>query len=439
MPATFIIIVLFVECMSYHVAFLGRNSTQPNGLHVYGQLQYQGIEYPRVIDGTNCTWTNDSIENDIKMINATVGCEKLIPKGFQLSSTGFKVESSSSFTLHVYQSDSAGELADGYLAIPDEHLGTSYLVPTYCSLGGYCQIAVAGTTDGTSVNIVLPNHIEQGSIICNGKSINPGESIPFKLDENDVLHIESTEARVDLSGTYITADKVVAVFTGTRDIPHGSSMIEQIPPTTKWGTELVVAPIYLSEAGDVIKIIAKSADTTVHILGYSLFTISKAGEWKEVRIDWQMHSTIRATKPILVLQVMSLNLYNDTSIVPGNPATVLVPHIEQWTNKSIWSNCFQRAGNKSIVTSVASSHQETLFGPDTITEIEEIEASNEYYIIQSITNGDTSGEKHIAAFDPGRSIYGYCDGKSAVLLEADWSWNNEVFPFLWHRLILIFK
>ncbi|XP_060583531.1 uncharacterized protein LOC132739758 [Ruditapes philippinarum] len=413
-------VIHLTECMVYHTAFLGRNFSAPIENGIYGFLQYQDLsEKPNVVDEVNCTWTPDGT-----MIKASSPeCRDLIPDGFQLSSTGVKVESSEEFTLHVYQTDSKGNLSDGYLAIPDEHLGTEYYVSTYCSLGGHCQIAVAGTTDSTSLQIVFPEHIPPGSVTCNGQSITTGDPVSFKLNENEVLHIESNESQVDLSGTYITSDNVIAVFIGARDGPDDACMIEQIPPVNKWGTELVVATNVLNDAGDAIKIITQSADTTIHILRYSPFTISNAGDYVELRIDWEMHSTIVATKPILVVQIMSIDIYNDTSIVKGKPAMVLVPHVEQWTDKEVKSDCFLNASDDSILTAVADSDVvpwDTNMFDITQTPIN----GSEYFVVKNKPKVEIT-ERITSVGGINRTVYGYCKGRAAVLLAANWLWNNE--------------
>ncbi|XP_053382488.1 uncharacterized protein LOC128549565 [Mercenaria mercenaria] len=416
------------DCMVYHVTFLGRNSSQPK----VGELHYQGAtDTPTVTNEVGCIWEEEGTTNIMKLIpNGT--CPGLIPDLVGISAAGFKVESPDDFILHVYQSDTTGTLEDGFLAIPDEHLGREYYVITYCSLGGFCQFAVVGTVDKTSVNIVFPRPVSPAALTCNGVPLPvnapPGEPIPFSLNENEVLHIESSDSKTDLSGTYIASDHEVAVFVGARDVPSASGsaayMIEQIPPVNKWGTDFVVAPNYLNDAGDIIKIVTKSEETTVHILGFSPFDISGKGESVEWRIDWEMHSSIHASKPILIVQVMSLNIYNDTTIVTGSPAMVLVPHIMQWTDKEVYSDCLQKAENQSVLNVVTETGTETslLWNVPASSPWITIEGSD-YSVLKIGLASPESVER--VSHGVNRSSYGYCDGKSAVLLAAKWDWENE--------------
>jgi hypothetical protein len=426
--------------MVYHLALLSRHGNHLELQEKVGEIHYQSdASEPQMINEVGCVWQSaNSVGNIKKMYLPKDGCLPLLPDGVGVHATGLKLESNDNFTLHVYQSDDKGALADGYLAIPDEHLGSEYYVNTYCSTGGYCQFAVTGTVDSTSVNVVFPRNIPPGSITCNGTIISTGEPISFILNENDVLHIESTESKVDLSGTYITSNNNVAVFVGARDVPGKDGMpafmIEQIPPVNKWGTEHVVAPNYLNDAGDIVKIITKDVDTTIHILRFSPFTISNAGETIERRVDWELYSTVKATKPILVIQVMSLDIYNYTSIVHGNPAMVLVPHVEQWTDRSLWTDCLQKTPHESVLTMTARTFEKlTSFSwnpspQSQSTHWTDIDASD-YSVLVVRTSASESTERQSMS-SKFRALYGYCDGTSAVLYDVNWEWENEVTVLL---------
>ena len=428
---------MFTECMVYHLALLGRHGNHSQINNTVAEIHYQGgANIPQMTNEVGCVWQSTSTSGNIKKMTLPKDdkCIRLLPEGFSFAATGFKVVSADNITLHVYQSNNTGDLGDGYLAIPDEHLGTEYYVNTYCSTGGYCQFAVTGTADSTSVNIVFPRHILPGSITCNGKSISSGESVPFGLNENEVLHIESIENKVDLSGTYITSDKKVAVFIGARDVPGKddmlANMIEQVTPVNKWGKEHVVAPNYLNDAGDVVKIITKDVDTTIHILRDSPFTISNTGETVERRIDWQLHSTVTSSKPILIIQIMSLDLYNDTSIINGNPALVLVPHTKQWTNNSLWTDCLQKPSNESLLTMTALVDDKSVHpwnpSPDTeYTKWTDVTRSD--YSVLTVGTGTPETTERQSFGGKFRALYGYCGGMSAVLYDMNWDWENEVF------------
>ncbi|XP_052224980.1 uncharacterized protein LOC127840612 [Dreissena polymorpha] len=227
-------------------------------------------------------------------------------------------------TTPVIVLQSYGKMQEGYAAIEDAHLGTEYYVGTYCSMGGYCQFAVTPVYNDTNVTVYLPDGKNE-TLKCNTNAANHF-GVPVTLNELEVLRIESTQ---DLSGTRIVASKNIAVFVGTRHI-QSSFMIEQIPPVNKWGTTFVFAPNPRNNAGDLMKIITKSVDTEVSIAGFSSFIIPKTIASVERRIDWGMNSVVRTSRPVLVLHIMSVNLYNGTGNVVGLPSMVLVPDKNHW-------------------------------------------------------------------------------------------------------------
>lgn len=357
-------------------------------------------------------------------------CLNLIPNGTELATKGIRFESPDNFTLHVVQSDSAGQPGDGYLAIPDEHLGNEYYVITYCSTGGICQFAVAAIADNTSVEITFPDNTDIGLVCADGIPLpsnqSPVTTIPFTLNEFDILHFESEQ---DLSGTYIYASNEIAVFVGARGIPKGngstSEVIEQIPPVNKWGYEFVVVPNYLNDVGDIVKLVTKDVNTVISILGYSPFTVTNAGDSVERRIDWQSHTTIHSSKPVLLFQIMSVNLYNSNSTT-GSAAMVLVQHREQWIETDNYFYCLVSSSNNGSLIAVVSE-------PETFSQVSVVPKPALYY---SPWNAIDGSYYEAMIFKPAVnetlitgafvSTYGYCEGKYAMLLEASWEWENEV-------------
>ncbi|KAH3787164.1 hypothetical protein DPMN_165284 [Dreissena polymorpha] len=243
--------------------------------------------------------------------------------GISMSGLRFAVDNDTD-TTPVIVLQSYGKMQEGYAAIEDAHLGTEYYVGTYCSMGGYCQFAVTPVYNDTNVTVYLPDGKNE-TLKCNTNAANHF-GVPVTLNELEVLRIESTQ---DLSGTRIVASKNIAVFVGTRHI-QSSFMIEQIPPVNKWGTTFVFAPNPRNNAGDLMKIITKSVDTEVSIAGFSSFIIPKTIASVERRIDWGMNSVVRTSRPVLVLHIMSVNLYNGTGNVVGLPSMVLVPDKNHW-------------------------------------------------------------------------------------------------------------
>lgn len=257
-------------------------------------------------------------------------CQVLVPNEAIVTKSGIKIFVNDDIAVvHVEQTDGALKKEE-YLAIPDEHLGTEYYVSTHCSLGSKCQIALTPAEGDTSVCIQFPSNISVTVGCSMGQSpfVQTGGNISCVLQEYVVLRVES---EMDLTGTYIKADKKVSVVVGTSGIfENNALMIEQIPPTNKWGRDFIVVQSGRNEVGDMVRILTRNDNTEIHISGFSPFIIPYAGQSVERKIDGGMHSYIRASNPVLVLQILGTIVLNNSTYNSTLPSMVLIPSIDQW-------------------------------------------------------------------------------------------------------------
>ncbi|KAL4218268.1 hypothetical protein ACF0H5_023004 [Mactra antiquata] len=423
------------ESRTYHLAFLGRNVTS----QIVGSLiATSGISglYPNltITHGTpECVsygtiTRNDSTTQTIISNVPVPNCAPVRPSNTAITNTGFKVVTDNfgpDYELHVYQVGYNDLHDDAYLAIPDEFLGNAYYVITYCSTGGFCQFSVTATKNNTAVNIVFPRDITNVSSCVDGFPVPDtaplGSNVPIILHEFQVFHVESSD---DLSGTYIVADEPIAVVVGSRDIPNNvsdpASMIEQVPPVNRWGTEFVVAPNYFNNAGDLIKIVSKTNNTVVRIQGFSPFTMVQKGDVVLRRIDWEYHSRIITSHPVLIMQIMSVDLYNDSTNVHGTPSMVLVPHIQQWT-KFVKFYCFMNP----VVAMVAYSHESNLIpilpSPTSYATFWTDVPGSPYSVQTFMPDTEETSMTGVYRF----SAYSQCFQTSTVLMSADWTYENQ--------------
>ena len=147
----------------------------------------------------------------------------------------------------------------------------------------------------------------------------------------------------DISGTHIIANKPISVFSGHEcaNIPLTSRpcdmLMEQIPPTDTWGTEIITIPFKTRKNGDLVKVIASQDSTRVFVAktdiknrkvsDISVFTLN-AGEYKELLIE--DFSIIRSNYPIAVFH-FSRSFRSDNVII-SDPFMLYVPPYEQYHN-----------------------------------------------------------------------------------------------------------
>ena len=258
-----------------------------------------------------------------------------IPEYVQVGYKGFRVEVENK-PLYVLQAhkDSNG---DQYLAIPDSHLGNEYYISNYCPDGSMCQFAVTPVVDNTNVCIQIPNAINVSNVAVTCPTKQEAQQkdtwsiVKCTLNELNVLVVTYNG---DLSGIRVTANNNVAVVVGASQMKtpynsRNSRPIEQLPPVNKWGKEFVVVPSELDTSGDMIKITSRVKNTQLYMTGFSPFIIPHIGQSVERKVDRGINVYIRASNPVLVLQIIGTT-FTTSRTTPASMS--LVPAISYWKN-----------------------------------------------------------------------------------------------------------
>ena len=148
---------------------------------------------------------------------------------------------------------------------------------------------------------------------------------------------------MDISGTLVMVDKPVSVFSGHEcaNVPLQSRfcdmLIEQIPPTDTWGTEVVTVPLLTRPNGDIIKVIAAEDYTTVTltrtnyndgvVISNPQFVLN-SGEFREILIN--DYTLIKSDHPISVYQ-FSRSSETD-GVANSDPFMLIIPSRNQYLN-----------------------------------------------------------------------------------------------------------
>ena len=213
--------------------------------------------------------------------------------------------------------------AGAYVALPVDVLGTRYrtIQRPGTTTGPGSQVTVVGSEDGTTVYITT--RVDVPSVATAG--------VPFEITLD---HLQTFLLQLpvgDLTGTLVTADKPVAVFSGNQNSPvTGASpdhMIEQMVPVTAWGSEFIVAPIATSSpttTGDFVRVIADEADTSVELNG-QLKVVLGPGEFYEFNQPAATGSWITTSKRSLVAH------YNQAEMLQKSPFVMLVPPVNGYS------------------------------------------------------------------------------------------------------------
>ncbi|MBS0198028.1 MAG: hypothetical protein JSR77_14825 [Planctomycetes bacterium] len=226
----------------------------------------------------------------------------------------------------VYGLNRAPFTTDAYAGLPIDTWGMRYRPMCHVDLGGSnnrSQFAVIAAQDNTVVTITP-------STSANGRTA----GVPFNITLNrmQVYQLRSNVNGTDLTGSLITADAPIGVFSGNScaNVPSNRSfcdhLVEQMPPTDSWGLRVITLPLATRLNGDTFRILADQNGTNVQILGPTPagFTLN-AGQYSERILTG--NNEIIADRPILVCQFANGGQYDAR---PGDPFMCIVPPSEQF-------------------------------------------------------------------------------------------------------------
>lgn len=200
----------------------------------------------------------------------------------QIKNTGLKI--TTTVDCSVFAGNRLPQSFDAANILPITALQMDYLTQDYPGYdhenkgGGYPVTTILATEDNTRVTI-LPS-----SAVLNSTGTAP---ITKTLNAGQVLYLTG-DNRATLSGTSVTSDKKIAVFTGVNntDVPGPVSardhLYEQNMPTDYWGTHFVVTRSMKKDANR-IRVTASNNGTEIILDGMSLTTIN-AGETYEFEL-----------------------------------------------------------------------------------------------------------------------------------------------------------
>jgi hypothetical protein len=225
--------------------------------------------------------------------------------------------------ISIYGINRMQATTDAYQGLPVDVLGTEYLSLSYStSIGGYgSDMTVLAAEDNTSITITP-------SVTTGTRTADTPFTIT--LNQGEVFRLEAANAPDDMTGTSITSDKPVALFSGVvcANIPSSAGacdhIVEQIPPSDTWGKNFVSVPLATRLKGDTFRFLASEDATSISINGTQVATINK-GEYHEQIVTES--SQIVSDKPILVAQYSNGTSFDN---VTSDPFMMLIPPYEQF-------------------------------------------------------------------------------------------------------------
>nr|XP_019606872.1 PREDICTED: IgGFc-binding protein [Rhinolophus sinicus] len=216
----------------------------------------------------------------------------------------------------------SGELT---LLRPVSSLGTEYFVftPPSISSKNVKEFAVVACGKGASISVQL-----KGEVTFEGRLYPAGSVLSLTLEPYEVVQLQST---ADLSGSKITANSPVAVFSGhscAQKHTDCNHVMEQLLPTSTWGTHYVVPVLACQTRFDLAYVVA--SQTTKLTYRHGDVSGSKRLEAGDVSEFEVRHSQPLYLSADVGIQVLLFGTGATKGRVTYDPYLVLIPDVEAY-------------------------------------------------------------------------------------------------------------
>ena len=245
-----------------------------------------------------------------------------------------------------------------FTGYPVKFLGTNYCVLARASLVSsyHSQLMVVAAEDNTSITITpsptayLDNH---------------DSPYVINLSQGGTYQIISLDYYIgDVTGTWVQADKPIAVFAGddTAYMPDGNTqagnpLVQEQIPVESWGMQALSVGFAGRTNGDSYRVLAANNDTTITITGKVVTveneTVSpwsvtesnevvvitnQAGQFYDIIVDGPVQ--FQASHPIQVAQFANGNDFDKASSsqnyqAEGDPCEILLPPIGHYLETNV--------------------------------------------------------------------------------------------------------
>ena len=208
----------------------------------------------------------------------------------------------------------------------------------------FTSILIVSTENDTVIKLIATQpvsiYVNKSPTKINNFPVNLTAGMQYlhesKINKLHTLHIGSF---YDLTGIKIVTNKPVFVSSGHRcgtippdaDDPSCDHLVEQVLPTTLWGTECYTAPL-ATRRSYTIKVLAAFNSTVVDIYCNNTresYNISE-GEYMNKTLSMQEYCAIKSTRPVLVAQFS--HGQGDDTTGNGDPMMTLVPATNQYNS-----------------------------------------------------------------------------------------------------------
>jgi len=249
----------------------------------------------------------------------------------------------------VYATTVGSFSAEAYIGIPTAYLGTNYItISPEGSTTAPGNFLVVATQNATTVTMKLPaGKAALGHAAGSTWSVTLNAGQTYQGEAAAVAGLAG-----DITGTEITSDKPVAVFSGAEcmQFPGSASKagyancgacdigIEQLTPSVTWGKNYIASE-FLSPSlatrtnSSYIRVVTSDPGTTTfNISGYPVQTLTGKGNYMDYKVTGGI--VISSDKPIGAYAIMSGNGCYSLATGNGDASIIALVPQEQWGKNS---------------------------------------------------------------------------------------------------------
>jgi|GEM_PF-570977 len=265
--------------------------------------------------------------------------------------------------ISVYMHQFFGMRSEASVVLPTTAIGSSYYVIAYTGVplgvGGVgphpSEFLIVATQDETTVTYTQT---------AASQNLAPeGSTHTITLNAGELYQVRASNPLDDLTGSFVTADKDIALYAGTAwsQVPMGcgamDNLLEQMYPISTWGTRYVASP-FANTTVDLYRVIASQDDTEIDIQGSFAQNISlDAGEF----FDFQTSDGVfvEGSKPISVAQYIIGSFCNGGV---GDPSMVILNTVEQIRDTvTLFNSSFFDITEQFINVTTRTSDEDLIF------------------------------------------------------------------------------
>ena len=192
---------------------------------------------------------------------------------------------------------------DATIIIPIRKLSTDYLVSTTFSTHSFdkSQFAVGSLHSETHLQITF-NLKYSATLTLFGMRYSTGDTFSISLEKFETLQIGYDG---DLSGTFVTANKPIALFSGNRcqnfsTYTGCNHMVSQLPPTREYDNEYII-PCFFKNRKTLSQILSRVRNIVNITIGTTTTTmVLQAHEYYNFEISSNLTAIVKADHPVMV-------------------------------------------------------------------------------------------------------------------------------------------